>query len=74
LASPRQMEAVAADGVIPIGSMVSTDDEKRAFAAASNRFNLANATFVKRFPHLAEAAEDDDGSGGGGGGSAAAAP
>ena len=71
----QQLESVSPDGVIPIGSMVSTDDEKRAFAAQSSKFNLANPTFVKRFPHLAEAAEDDDDAGGSsGGGSGAAAP
>ena len=55
--------------------MLSSDDEKRAMAAASVKFNLNNPTFVKRFPHLAEAAEEDDETdGGSGGGSASAAP
>ncbi len=49
--------------------MVSSDEEKRVLAAQSAKFNIANPVFVKRFPHLAEAAEEDaaDGTGGGSG-------
>ncbi len=47
--------------------------EKRAFADASARFNIANHVFRRQFPHMADAAEEGE-DGGGGGAAGAASP
>jgi hypothetical protein len=38
------------------GSILSTDDEKRRFSAASGEFNLKNSTFCELFPEVVAAA------------------
>ena len=55
----HQLEPVDPSTTIPIGSMISSDDEKRRLAAEAATFNAGDRTFVTLFPHLLLEPEED---------------
>lgn len=53
-----QLEPVSGDGKVAIGSIVSSEEEKRKFAAATMDFNRRQKKFCDLFPQLLTLAEE----------------